>query len=90
VGQQILIPAPGSVVLTSTPEVIVAETAIAPSPTEVPPSAAGGTHIVQSGENLYRIGLQYGCSAEQMATHNGIANAGQISVGQVLQIPDCN
>ena len=90
IGQEILIPAPGSVVLTSTPEVTVAETAVAPPPTQEPPSAAGGTHVVQAGENLYRIGLQYGCSAEQMAAHNGIANAGQISVGQVLQIPDCN
>ena len=90
VGQEILIPAPGSVVPTSTPEVIVAETAVAPPPAEEPTSAAGGTHVVQAGENLYRIGLQYGCSPEQMATHNGIANAGQISVGQVLQIPDCN
>jgi spore germination protein len=90
IGQEILIPAPGTIVLTSTPEVIVAETPVAPPPTQEPTSAAGGTHVVQSGENLYRIGLQYGCSTEQMATHNGIANAAQISVGQVLQIPDCN
>lgn len=90
IGQEILIPAPGTIVLTSTPQTIVAETPVAPPLTQEPPPAAGGTHVVQAGENLYRIGLQYGCSTEQMATHNGIANAGQISVGQVLLIPDCN
>lgn len=90
IGQEILIPAPGTIVLTSTPQPIVAETPAAPPLTQEPPPAAGGTHVVQAGENLYRIGLQYGCSTEQMATHNGIANAAQISVGQVLLIPDCN
>jgi LysM repeat protein len=90
VGQEILIPAPGTVVLTSTPEIIVADTPAAPAATEEPASAVGGTHVVQAGENLFRIGMQYGCSADQMAAHNGIPNAAQISVGQVLQIPDCN
>ena len=89
VGQEILIPAPGTVVLTPTPETIVADTPAAPAAT-APPPAAGGTHVVQAGENLFRIGMQYGCSAEQMAAHNGIANPAQISAGQVLQIPDCN
>jgi len=91
VGQQILIPAPGTVVLTSTPEGSTAETPVPPAeaPTQLP-SAAGGTHVVQAGENLYRIGLQYGCSVEQMAIHNGIVDAATISVGLVLQIPNCN
>ena len=91
VGQQILIPAPGSAVPTSPAEVIVGETPAPPAdtPTESPP-AADGTHVVQAGENLYRIGLRYGCSVEQMAAANGIANVSLIDVGQVLQVPDCN
>jgi LysM repeat protein len=91
VGQQILIPAPGSVVPTSPAEVITGETPAPPAdtPTESPP-AADGTHVVQAGENLYRIGLKYGCSVEQMAAANGIANVSLIDVGQVLQVPDCN
>jgi len=92
-GQQILIPAPGSVVPASPTEVIAGETPLptvaTPIPTQGPP-ANDGTHVVQSGENLYRIGIQYGCSVDQMATANGIANVSQISVGQILQIPDCN
>jgi LysM repeat protein len=91
VGQQILIPAPGSVVPTSPADVITGETPAPPAdtPSESPPPA-DGTHVVQAGENLYRIGLKYGCSVEQMAAANGIANVSLIDVGQVLQVPDCN
>lgn len=91
VGQQILISPSGSVAPTSTVEIVVGET---PAPTTVAPTESppenDGTHVVQAGENLYRIGLKYGCSTEQMAAANGIANVSLISVGQVLQIPDCN
>lgn len=91
IGQQLLIPVPGSVVPTSTAEVAAGETPEAqPEATSEGASAAGGTHVVQAGENLYRIGLRYGCSVEQMATANGIVNPARIAAGQVLQIPDCN
>lgn len=91
VGRQILIPAPGSVVPTAPAEIIAGETPAPPAdtPPENPPPA-DGTHVVQAGENLYRIGLRYGCSVDQMAAANGIVNVSQIGVGQVLQIPDCN
>jgi LysM repeat protein len=55
-----------------------------------PVSGAGSVHIVQPGENLFRIGLQYGCSVEQLARYNGIATPNRISVGLEIQIPDCN
>jgi len=45
------------------------------------------THVVQAGENLYRIGLQYGISWVVLAEANGIANPNRIVVGQVLTIP---
>lgn len=45
------------------------------------------THIVQSGENLFRIGLQYGFSAEELASYNGLTDATRIDVGQVIKIP---
>jgi LysM repeat protein len=45
------------------------------------------THVVQSGENLFRIGLSYGCSVLELSTYNGIANPNWISVGQVIRIP---
>ena len=90
-GQQLLIPAPGSVAPTTPEEVIAGETPAPPADTSAesaPP--ADGKHVVQAGENLYRIGLKYGCSVNQMAEANGIVNVSLIAVGQVLQIPDCN
>ncbi len=45
------------------------------------------THVVQAGENLYRIGLQYGISWVVLAQANNITNANRIIVGQVLTIP---
>ncbi len=44
-------------------------------------------HTVQAGENLYRIGLQYGLSFLQIAEANNIAAPYTISVGQKLTIP---
>ncbi len=45
------------------------------------------THIVAPGENLYRIGLQYGVGWLALAQFNGLTNADQITVGQELRIP---
>ncbi len=89
VGQQILIPAPGSVVPTSPAEEVAGETP-APPAEATSESPSDGTHVVSAGDNLYRIGLKYGCSVDQMAAANGITNVSHISIGQVLQVPDCN
>lgn len=48
---------------------------------------SGGRHVVQAGENLYRIGLKYSVTVEAMMTANALVNADQIYVGQVLAIP---
>jgi murein DD-endopeptidase MepM/ murein hydrolase activator NlpD len=47
-------------------------------------------HVVQRGENLYRIALQYGLTVEQIAVANDIVNTGSIMVGQRLIIPSAN
>ena len=44
-------------------------------------------HIVQRGENLYRIALRYGTTFRALAAANGIANPNHIYVGQRLTIP---
>jgi LysM repeat protein len=49
---------------------------------------AGTTHIVQPGDNLYRISLQYGVSVADIAQANNISNTDRILVGQRLIIPD--
>jgi LysM repeat protein len=65
------------------------ETAAEESTTETTTAAIPATHTVQAGENLYRIGLEYGISWVQLAQYNGLANANVIKVGQVLKLsPD--
>lgn len=63
-------------------------TAVEPTPTAESANAAGEIiHIVQAGENLYRIGLKYGLSWVAIAEYNGITDPNSITVGQELRIP---
>lgn len=45
-------------------------------------------HVVQRGENMFRIALSYGLTAEELAAINGIENPANIQVGQRLLVPD--
>lgn len=45
------------------------------------------THIVQAGENLYRIGLKYNISPEKLMQLNGLPDV-TIYVGQKLNVRD--
>jgi uncharacterized protein YraI len=56
----------------------------APTPT---PTPTYRTHVVQPGENLFRISLNYGVNMYDVARLNGITNLALIYVGQVLLIP---
>jgi LysM repeat protein len=49
--------------------------------------AQGQIHVVQRGENLYRIALRYGTSVSALVRANGLRNANFIYVGQRLTIP---
>ncbi|MCC6612776.1 MAG: peptidoglycan DD-metalloendopeptidase family protein [Anaerolineae bacterium] len=44
-------------------------------------------HVVQRGENLFRIGLRYGISVDDLARLNGILDVTNIQVGQRLLVP---
>lgn len=44
-------------------------------------------HVVQAGQNLYRIGLQYGISWTELAEYNNIADPNRVEVGQEIRIP---
>jgi LysM repeat protein len=54
-----------------------------------PPPGPGrpGIHIVQPGENLFRIALRYDTTVERLAEANHIINPWFIYVGQELAIP---
>ncbi len=60
-------------------------------PTEVPVANTscgdGVTHVVEPGENLFRIALRYGTSIGTIQNANGISDMNQIVVGQTLVIP---
>ncbi len=51
------------------------------------PNAGETTHVVQRGENLYRISLKYGVTMASIAQRNGITNYNLIFSGQTLYIP---
>lgn len=44
-------------------------------------------HVVQRGENLFRIALSYGLTTDQLAQLNGIIDVSSIQVGQRLLVP---
>jgi LysM repeat protein len=49
--------------------------------------AQGTVHVVQPGENLYRIALRYGTTIQAIMNANGLRNANYIWAGQRLTIP---
>jgi LysM repeat protein len=63
-------------------------TAATPADTETPDETGNEQeHVVQSGENLFRIGLRYGFTAEELAAYNNIPDITRIDVGQIIKIP---
>ncbi|MGB7341490.1 MAG: LysM peptidoglycan-binding domain-containing protein [Phototrophicaceae bacterium] len=56
---------------------------------EVVDDASGdiSTYVVQRGDNLFRIALQFGLTTAQLAEANNITNPALIFVGQELTIP---
>jgi len=56
----------------------------------IPGTGDGGTtvtHVVQAGENLFRIALKYGTTVQAIAAANGIVNPNVVYAGQELIIP---
>lgn len=64
-------------------------TSSAATATLAPTGGTGGvlTHVVQAGENIFRIGLRYNVTVTRLAAANNLRNPNLIFVGQVLVIP---
>lgn len=84
VGQQLIIPTGSGPVATLT---AVPTQVGFPTATPVTPPTGETVHVVQPGENLFRIALSYGLSTSALAAYNGITNPSLIYVGQRLRIP---
>lgn len=94
-GQELNIPGCGLGNSTATP--VVADEGAAPAeggeeaaPTTPPQTNAAGQtiHIVQAGENLFRIGIRYGVTVQDIVQANNFASEDVIlNVGQELIIP---
>lgn len=58
-----------------------------PPATEIPANVIIVTHIIQAGETLYEIALNYDVAMEEIVELNDIADPGRIAQGDELQIP---
>ncbi|MFM9282321.1 bifunctional 2',3'-cyclic-nucleotide 2'-phosphodiesterase/3'-nucleotidase [Paenibacillus jiagnxiensis] len=71
-----------------TPPAPPASTPTAPAkPAPAAPTSSGSSYTIQKGDNLYRIGLKFGVSWEEIAELNGIKNVYRLQIGQTIQIP---
>jgi LysM repeat protein len=74
-------------VAATVPTVNTVQVAAPAAPVQPAGSAGEQVYVVQAGNNLYRIGLLYGCSYPNLAAYNGIPNPDRIYVGQQIRIP---
>lgn len=52
-----------------------------------PASASGRTHILQSGENIWRVANKYKVSQKDLMALNNITDPTKLKIGQVIQLP---
>ena len=75
---------PGAVPYPPTPTPVPPPTGVTPVPQPVP---LPYTHVVQPGENLFRIALRYNMTWDVLALANGLCWPHLVFPGQVLVIP---
>ncbi len=51
------------------------------------PVGSGRTHMVKSGENIWRISNQYKVSQQELMAVNNITDPTKLKIGQLLQLP---
>ena len=82
-------PTPSSgVVVAATPlPTIIPSSSATPSAAVAPPSPLARRYVVQPGDSLSRIAVQFGTSVAALQRANGITDPNLIEPGQVLVIP---
>lgn len=67
---------------------LFSEDAISSAPDSSNCSTGEIAHLIQRGENLFRISLRYGVTQNSLALRNGITNPALINVGTTICIPE--
>ncbi len=86
----LLEPEGGTPTATGTPEQlaqVTPEPTLTAIPTPCLPPASWVPYTVQPGENLFRIALRYGMTAQALQEANCLSSAGEIRSGQTLYVP---
>lgn len=78
IGQVLAVPGPGNNVPGGT---------LAPTIIPTVPAPAVRSYVVQPGDTLYRISVQFGVTMDAIMRYNNISNPNLIYVGQTLRIP---
>ncbi len=74
--------------LTDPTRIYAGQRLVVPAPGTAQPAApSGNVHIVQRGENLFRIALRYGTTAQAIARANNLPSTSLVYAGQRLIIP---
>jgi len=74
--------------LRSSNWIYVGQRLVIPGTTAAPSnSSSGSVHVVQRGENLYRIALHYGTTVQALTLANNLSSTSLIYTGQRLAIP---
>ena len=84
VGQQLVIPEEGA---ADTAGSVPADTTPADDPPADDTTGDEQVHVVQAGDNLYRIGLRYGFTVDELAEYNSLTDINNLEVGQEIRIP---
>jgi LysM repeat protein len=89
VGQEIRIPPTGTMPNPGAmpPTAVPINPGVGAAPAPVQPVGNFIIHVVQPGENAFRIGLQYNVTWDVIAAANGLINPNRIHIGQQLIIP---
>lgn len=49
--------------------------------------SSGRTHVIKSGDNIWRISNQYGVSQQEVLSLNNISDPTKLKIGQVIKLP---
>ena len=71
----------------SSAQLVRPQRAAQPAPVAKPVVASGRTHIIKSGDNIWRIANKYKVSQQELLKLNKITDPTKLKIGQVIKLP---